>query len=44
MLWRGCSKETVYSASDLIAIPTKDESKTEDVEIDIFAEDDSDDI
>ena len=34
------SKETVYGASDLVAIPTKDEPKTEDVEVDIFAEDD----
>jgi hypothetical protein len=36
------SKETVYSASDLTATPTKDEPKVEDV--DIFADSDDDDI
>lgn len=38
------SKETVYSASDLVATPTKDESKAEDVDVDIFADSDDDDI
>lgn len=34
------SKETVYNASDLVATPTKDEPKAENVDVDIFAEDD----
>ena len=34
------SKETVYNASDLVAIPSKDEPKEEEVDIDIFDEDD----
>lgn len=38
------SKETVYSASDLVATPTKDESKAENVDVDIFADSDDDDI
>lgn len=38
------SKETVYNASDLVAIPTKDEPKEYDVDVDIFADSDDDDI
>ena len=33
------SKDTVYNASDLVATPTKDEPKAEDVDVDIFADD-----
>ena len=38
------SKETVYSASDLVATPMKDEPKAEDVDVDIFDDSDDDDI
>lgn len=38
------SKDTDYVASDLVAIPTKDESKAEEVEVDLFNEDEEDDI
>ena len=38
------SKETLYTASDLVAIPTKDEPKEEDPDVDIFNDEDDDDI
>jgi hypothetical protein len=38
------SKETVYEACELAKTPSKDEPKEEDVEVDIFSEDEDEDI
>jgi hypothetical protein len=38
--YTGGSKETVYDSSELTKVPSKDDPKEEDSEIDIFSEDD----